>query len=313
MSLHVLEPGLFSLIVDFGRPASRSLGVPVGGAADRTSLALGNALLGIPPDTPALEISLAGPTLRAECDLACVLYGAPFQLSCGLQSLTAGKTFTLHAGEILRIGGTPVGLRGYFCVQGGIDSPMVMHSRSALGPVDGGDVLRCPPGNIAARFVHPPSELDLFEQLPSEKIKVLRVLPGAQTDWFAAQDLFGETAAVDHPLTVTIASNRMGLRLEGKPLPLPKRELVSEPVCPGSVQVFRDGQCVILGIDGQTIGGFPKIAQVISADLDKLGQVRPGDRICFQSVGLEQAQQLYREKSAALRHCLLRLQMAEGL
>jgi antagonist of KipI len=311
MSLHVLEPGLYSLIVDFGRPSYRSLGVPIGGAADRTSLALGNALVGNPIDTPALEISLAGPTLRADCDLACVLYGAPFQLKCGLQDLTAGKTFTLQAGQILRIGGTPLGLRGYLCVQGGFATPLLMGSRSALAPVHGSQELACQSGKIAARFLRPPPELDLFEQWQSEKIKILRVLPGPQADWFAGVELFTKATADFHSLTVTSASNRMGLRLQGDPLSLPKRELVSEPVCPGSVQVTRDGQCVILGIDGQTIGGYPKIAQIISADLDKLGQLRPGDRICFQQVSLEEAEQLYREKSAALRHWLLRLRTAE--
>src|SRR5439155_4241204 len=95
MSLRVLDPGLYSLVVDFGRPSCRSLGVPVGGAADRTSLALGNALVGNPPDAAALEITLAGPTLRAACELACVLYGAPFAMTSDRQRLTAYTTFTL--------------------------------------------------------------------------------------------------------------------------------------------------------------------------------------------------------------------------
>src|SRR2546430_6494102 len=104
MSLRVLEPGLQTLVVDFGRPHCRSLGVPVGGAADRTSLAIGNALVGNPPNTAALEITLAGPTLEAGCDLACVVRGAPFELISNRQPLTVGKTFTLRAGEQLRIG-----------------------------------------------------------------------------------------------------------------------------------------------------------------------------------------------------------------
>src|SRR5262249_28363450 len=80
MTLRVLDPGLYTLVVDFGRPHCRSFGAPVGGAADRTSLALGNALVGNPPDAAALEITLAGPTLEAGCDLACVVYVAPFDL-----------------------------------------------------------------------------------------------------------------------------------------------------------------------------------------------------------------------------------------
>ena len=101
----------------------------------------------------------------------------------------------------------------------------------------------------------------------------------------------------------------MGLRLEGEPISLPNRELVSEPVCSGTVQVTRDGQCIVLGVDGQTIGGYPKVAQVISADLDKLGQLRPGDRIRFRWVSLAEAEDLYRHKQKELREWLLRLRI----
>src|SRR3954470_2281049 len=138
MSLRVLDPGLQSLLVDFGRPAARSLGVPVGGAADRAALALGNALVGNPPDAAALEISLAGPTLQADSELACVLFGAPFEIWSDRRKLTAGKTFTLQQGEELHIGGTRAGMRAYFCVRGGCDGPLVLGSRSALEPLRAG-------------------------------------------------------------------------------------------------------------------------------------------------------------------------------
>jgi len=100
----------------------------------------------------------------------------------------------------------------------------------------------------------------------------------------------------------------MGLRLEGERIPLPDRELISEPVCPGAVQVTKDQQCIVLGVDGQTIGGYPKIAQVISADLDKLGQLKPVDSIRFQRVTLEEAERLYRQKQHKLHEWLVRLQ-----
>src|SRR5262249_41930908 len=115
MTLRVLDPGLHSLVVACGRVGYRSLGVPVGGAADRTALSVGNALVGNPPDAAALEISLAGPTLQADCELACVVYGAPFDLNTDRQRLRAGKTFTLRPEETLRIGGTPCGMRAYLC------------------------------------------------------------------------------------------------------------------------------------------------------------------------------------------------------
>jgi antagonist of KipI len=105
----------------------------------------------------------------------------------------------------------------------------------------------------------------------------------------------------------------MGIRLEGPPIPVPEGEMISEPVCPGSIQVTRDGQCIILGVDGQTIGGYPKIAQVISADRDLLGQLRPGDRVRFNEIGLEEAEGRYLARDRQLRQWCLRLQtISEG-
>ena len=92
---------------------------------------------------------------------------------------------------------------------------------------------------------------------------------------------------------------------------LPARELVSEPVSPGAVQVTRDGQCVILGTDGQTIGGYPKVAQVIAADLDLVGQLRPGDRGYFEQIEKGGTEELYRRKRRALREWLVRLREGE--
>jgi antagonist of KipI len=309
MTLRVLEPGLYTLVVNGGRPGYRSLGVPVGGAADRAALALGNSLVGNPPDAPALEISLAGPELQAGCELGCVVYGAPFGLTSDRQALTAGKTFTLHPDETLRIGSTPAGMRAYLCVRGGIEAPMILGSRSGLEPLRAGDELGCSPGSIRPRFLTRPRDHDGVgrDLLARPASVVLRALPGPQADWFQAEDFFGRPGA----FTVTPASNRMGVRLQGQPLRLPPRELVSEPVCPGSVQVTRDGQCIILGVDGQTIGGYPKVAQVISADLDRLGQLRPGDRVQFREVTLEEAERLYRRRQAWLREWLTRLRTAE--
>jgi allophanate hydrolase subunit 2 len=134
---------------------------------------------------------------------------------------------------------------------------------------------------------------------------LLHILDGPQADWFPAE------ALANRPFTVTPASNRMGLRLRGVPLPVPARELTSEPVAPGAVQVTRDGQCIVLGVDGQTIGGYPKVAHVVSADVDKLAQLRPGETVRFARVSLDEAEALYRRKQAELREWLTRLATAQ--
>src|SRR4051812_38831652 len=151
--LEVVRPGLYTLVVDRGRPRCRSLGVPVGGAADAFALAVGNALVGNPPDAAALEVNLAGPTLRAHGRLACVLHGAPFDLASDGQPLSAGTTFTLEPGEGLHIGGTGQGVRAYLCVRGGLQTPLVLGSRSGLEPVAAGALLPCLPGTIHGRSV----------------------------------------------------------------------------------------------------------------------------------------------------------------
>src|SRR5262249_39190931 len=138
-----------------------------------------------------------------------------------------------------------------------------------LAPLRAGAELPCTPGAIHPRFAH----------VPRDGSARLRVLDGAQASWFAEGTLRGAT------FQVSPSSDRMGVRLQGEPLPWPGREMVSEPVCPGTVQVTRDGQCIILGVDGQTIGGYPKVAQVISADLDGVGQLRPGAWVSFERVG----------------------------
>jgi antagonist of KipI len=297
MSLRVLEPGLLTLVVDRGRPSSRHLGVPLGGAADRASFQLGNALVGNPPDAAALEICLAGPTLQATCDIGCALAGAPFHVQLGREHWPVGRSFVLRAGQTLRIAGTKVGMRAYLCVRGGLQEPVVLDSRSGLEPVRRGQELASAPSHVRPR--------SFGEEKPhatwTEGIVTLRALPGPQADWFDLFEFFGQT------YRVTPTSNRMGLRLAGEALTRPTRELLSEPVAPGTVQVVNDGQCIVLGVDGQTIGGYPKVVQVIDADLDYLGQARPGQEVRFVQVGMDEAEAGFRVRELALNEWVTRL------
>lgn len=295
MSLTVLDAGLYSLLVDVGRPSSRALGMPLGGAADRAALALGNGLLGNSPTALALEVTLAGPTLRADHHTAAVLFGAPFSLMVnGERAIPAGTTFTLEPGEVLKIAGTPTGVRGTLCVAGGFDAPEVLGSRSSLEPVKAGDVLACRPSFTPARRSLPFLTLDSGES-------VLRAVDGPQCDWFPHDAFF------DRNYQISPNSNRMGLRLTGEPLTRRPGELVSEAVAPGAVQVTNDGQPVILGVDGQTIGGYPKIAHVIRADLDRLAQLRPGSTVRFVRVSFAEAEAAAQQRTDELRLWLARL------
>jgi antagonist of KipI len=294
--LTVVAPGLHTLVVDEGRPRTRSLGVPVGGAADRRALAVGNALVGNEAGA-ALEINLTGPTLQCSGRVAAVVFGAPFALESDRRRLTAGTTFTLDAGETLRIGGTAEGMRAYLCVRGGLQSPAVLGSRSALAPLAAGDELPCHAGAIRARFIR-------HRFLGDDEPNLLRALDGTQGDWFRSDEFYGREFRVGRE------SNRMGLRLTGATITPPRREIISEPVCPGTVQVTREGGCIVLGVDGQTIGGYPKIAQVIAADLDKIARLRPGTTIRFRRVEAAEAEALYRARGEELHEWLTRLRTA---
>jgi biotin-dependent carboxylase-like uncharacterized protein len=304
VSLRVREPGLLSLLVDFGRSRSRHLGVPLGGAADRAALALGNALVGNPPDAVAVEVTLAGPTLEALHPAACVIFGAAFQSAINDRDIPPATTFTLEPGDVLRAGGMRHGARGYLCVAGGFDAPEVLGSRSALEPLRAGDELKCRASRIEARSLAS-RERERPEEAAPGSPAVLRVLDGPQHDWFTDDAFFAQE------YEVTPASNRMGLRLRGEPLTRRSGELVSEAVAPGAVQVTNDGLPVVLGVDGQTIGGYPKVAHVIRADLDLLAQLRPGDRVRFARVTPDEAEAAARERAAWLGRWLARLRVAE--
>lgn len=300
MSLAVLDPGPLSLVVDLGRPHHRSVGVPLGGAADRAAFLQGNALVGNPSTCAALEFTTVGPTLRANCDLGCVIFGAPFDAWVDGTAINCDSTFNLKIGSTLRIGNTKHGLRGYLCVADGIHTRLALESRTAWDVVQRHDVLPCGESRVAIRSLRHP--IQSFTN--SDQMAVLRCIAGPQSDWFGGATIDG----TEH--IVSPQCNRMGVRLHGVPLPSPQREMVSEPVCPGSVQVVNDGQCIVLGVDCQTIGGYPKIAQVIAADLGCIGQLRIGQPVRFQLVSIDAAEELFHQRANQLRQLLTRLQLA---
>jgi 5-oxoprolinase (ATP-hydrolysing) subunit C len=342
MSLTVLDPGLQSLPVDLGRTGARALGVPLGGAADRRSFQFGNLLLGNPADAVAVEVTLKGPTLRAEVEAVAVVFGAPFVVTVNGREIPPNTTFRLTRGDTLRIGGTPIGCRAYLCTAGGFDVPEVLGSRSALSPLKAGDVLTCGASagrvgrGIRAEDLTPRPPLRPGEGVfngktwlatslndaerrittnplrdgeggernsPGEVFHLLRALPGPQADWFPTGGFF------DQPFTVAPASDRMGVRLLGEPIPKRAGELTSEPVAPGAVQVTNDGRPIVLGVDGQTVGGYPKVAHVIRADLDLLGQLRPGDAVCFSPVTADEANSAAEARAKELKLWRLRLEL----
>ncbi len=289
MGLIVIHPGLSSTIQDRGRPGYREFGVPEGGAFDRSSLALANALLGNDPDAAAIELTLTGGRFRATDRFALALAGAAMaahvETSAAPARLAIPGSFTLETGETLVLGGAPRALRTYLSVRGGWKTTPVLGSRSSETRLKIGDEIPAETGTTAT---HRPLE-PLF---PDPADGPIRLLDGPDGPVPAA--------LIEHPYRVAPASDRVGLRLDGPALEgLAMPERPSAPVAAGAVQVA-GGRVLVLGVAGGTIGGYPHVAHVIAADLDRLGQAAPGVELRFARVGIEEARRLDRERRAAL-------------
>jgi antagonist of KipI len=295
--IHVESPGLLTTVQDLGRHGHGVSGVSPAGAADPVSLRIANLLVGNPANTAALEMTLVGGRYRFEVDARVVLTGAPVDA-------IQWAAFDVRAGDVLDIGPAHDGARMYLGVRGGVDVPLFLGSASThllagLGGHEGralrrGDVLRI--GASDAPFLSGAIGRETLARLAPRK--TLRVTYGPQVDWFSDLD---RAKLVITPYTVTQQVDRMGIRLEGTPLkPNEGQHMITEGVPLGAVQIPAGGQPIILFVDQQTTGGYPKIANVISADLASIGQLRPGDEVRFEWVTIATAHALLREQESLM-------------
>lgn len=304
MSLLVRRPGTYSLLVDGGRPQTLHSGIPYAGPADHAAWQLGNALVGNTESRSmiALEISLQGPILESTARHTLVVMGAAFVVqhrqagTPASKLIPVGHVFTVDAGDEMTIQGIDsAGLRAYLCVAGGFS---VQTSLLSNEPIKINDTLACheTTRRLPHRWVVP-------EPWPeAAKSGFVRLTAGTHLSK-KLKELLIETK-----FTVRPESNRMGLRLASKTTwPSDGKELVSAPVVPGTLQLPVGGQPILLGVDAQTIGGYPRLGHVIVADLDRVGQLRPGDTIRFSLVTLEEAEQLQHSRQQWLRSWLERI------
>lgn len=293
--VRVVRPGGLTTVQDLGRPGWRSHGVTAGGAVDRLSARVANVLAGNAETAAVLELTQTGPVLRFEAAARLVLTGAQ------VAGLPWNRVFAVEAGETLDCSRLVSGTRAYLAVAGGFDAPVVLGGRGValqggFGGADGsigralqaGDELSW--GRLARSGLAPGAwSAGVRTALCGRDDMEVRVLPGAQADWFDDQARGALAAGEFH---VTARGNRMGVRLSGGVLTrLRTNEMVSQPVAAGAVQVPPDGQPIVLLADCQTVGGYPQIAQVITADLDRLAQARPGATVRFVTVSVAEAEQ----------------------
>jgi biotin-dependent carboxylase-like uncharacterized protein len=279
-SLDVLDAGMFTTVQDLGRRGWAHFGVARSGAADRSSLRLGNRLVGNPEDAAGLEVLAGAAVFRVDGPAVVAVTGARGAVAVNDQPEARNVALRLAKGDVLRLGRATHGLRSYLAVRGGVDVTPVLGSRSydQLGgigpaPLRAGDSLP-----IGAE----PDRAPFWEVAPVREIgpeSTLRVVTGPRDGWLLPPgigQLTGET------WTVLPMSDRTGLRLSGPRIGRRDGELRSEGLVPGAVQVPADGAPIVLGPDAGVTGGYPVVAVVVDADLGVLGQLAPGGRVRFR-------------------------------
>jgi antagonist of KipI len=305
--IHVRAPGLLTTVQDLGREGYGPLGVSPSGAADPISLRIGNRLVGNPENTAGLEMTLLGGTFVFPEGAIFAMTGSDFGASLDGIALDPWRSVEAAPNQTLQVGATRTGARSYLCVQGGISVPPFLNSASThllsgLGghqgrPLQKNDVLTIghqSQGSLHS-FRHRTVAAQTLNRLSPRK--VLRVTPGPQDKSFStsSRKLFYASS-----YRVAEESNRMGLRLQGPPLAPPGGQMITEGVSLGAVQITSAGLPIILFVEQQTTGGYPKIANVISADLSSVAQLRPRDEISFELIDWTMAHSLSLEQEQLL-------------
>jgi 5-oxoprolinase (ATP-hydrolysing) subunit C len=317
--VEVTAPGALATIQDLGRTGWRRFGVPCAGALDTCWLRIANRLAGNPEGAAAIEFFVAGPILKAHDAPVRLAFAGdfPITLERGGRAeiersvLESWRSVTLQPGDTVRVGSPRSGRVGYVAIAG-LTVPDVLgsastYTRARIGGVQGralapGDRLHAAAAPSAASGEPAPEAM--LREPPAGFDAPIRVIPGPQDDHFGAEAMatfFGADYRVSRD------ADRMGLRLEGPALkhrPDKGAEIVSDATVPGSIQVPGNGLPIVLLADGQTAGGYPKIATAISADLARLANAAVGAHLRFAPVSVAQAEALARAREEKVQRCL---------
>jgi biotin-dependent carboxylase-like uncharacterized protein len=303
-ALHILKPGLMTTIQDLGRAGFQNLGIGISGALDPVALRLANLLVGNEPGAAGLEVLYLGPIIEIEADSARMSFvgaAATVEILSDASASSGTRIETMRSvrvkrGEVVRVGSLTGGAVLYVGIEGGFDIQPILGSLSTN--IRGGT------GGWQARAMIAGERLPLCRMRAMDRDEChvegiefrapsrIRAIPGPQDDYFSDAEIakfFGSE------YTVQSGSDRVGMRLQGEAIQHAKGfNIASDATAPGSVQVPGNGQPIVLMPDRQTIGGYPKIATVISADLPALGRLSIGSKIEFESVTVETGQALRR-------------------
>lgn len=304
--IEIINGGMLSTVQDSGRFGVMKNGFTQSGAMDAYSMKTVNALCSNRLDAPVIEMTMLGITARFTEEHVFCISGGDFQPKLNGAPIENNKPYKAAVGDLLQIGAAKSGMRCYLGVCGGIDVPVVMGSAStniklAIGGFEGRKLKAGDKLGVGKNDVIP----DLSKSAPlqdyPDHVKI-RVVLGPQDDMFTDTDIAFFTKQI---YTVTPDLDRMGIRLSGIALRgKDGMDIISDGITFGSIQIARSGMPIILMADHQTAGGYAKIATVISADLSRLAQVRPYNKIMFEAVSLKQAErEAKREKKYFEKLC----------
>tara|TARA_B100001079_G_scaffold140290_1_gene120147 strand:- start:448 stop:1374 length:927 start_codon:yes stop_codon:yes gene_type:complete len=297
LSIRILNPGLQTTIQDLGRNGYSHYGVSSSGAADDLSFRLGNLIVGNKENLAAIEMTLLGGDYKFDIDANISLTGSKFDAKIEGESLHFYKNIPIQSGQLLSIGQSLQGSRCYLAVRGGIDindvlSAKTTHLTSKIGGVDGRSLKKDDVLIIGEeqKLLNP---ININEMLDINMSKLL-IIKGLQSNYISKSTW---KIFLNQEYIVSNLSNRMGIRLEGNSLKLDnENEIITEGVPLGAIQLPSNGYPIISFVEHQTTGGYPKIANVISSELHKVGQLKPGDKFQFELVSLEEAEALRHER-----------------
>ncbi len=301
----VLTPGAYTTVQDEGRFGYQQMGIPVSGVLDSFAFRVANMLVENPVNCAVLEITVMGPRLEVLSEADISITGAEMGITLNDQPVQGWKSIKVKPGDILGINQVKSGCRAYLAVTGGIDVSEVMGSRSTYVG-----------GKIGGYYGHSLKQGDIIKRGKGLKLKTARHLspavipkyssnifihavPGPQDDFFDE----GLKTMFESEFMVSAKADRMGYRLQGPVIKHREevaKSIISEPSVPGGIQVPADGQPIILLVE-QTVGGYTKIATVISTDICKVAQATPGDLIRFEQITLETAHTLYRDRQKLMK------------
>jgi 5-oxoprolinase (ATP-hydrolysing) subunit C len=313
--LFVEAPGLSTTVQDLGRFGHQHLGMPVSGALDHIALRIGNALVGNPQGTAALEIRMQGPTLRVEAEsIRVALTGTSAHLEildATGRAAAPWESVRLKQGQRFRIGSLRDTSCCYLAIEGGFAissqfGSLSTYARGNLGGFEGRALQHEDKLPLCLGRVQDRDELRLRNAPTADERSPVRVVLGPQNSYFTAEavQIFLEAA-----FTVSHQADRMGVRLEGPALSHARGfNIVSDGIATGAVQVPGTGKPIILLADHQTTGGYPKLAVVASVDLPRLGRMMPGNSLRFREVPVEEAEEAKRSQERSTVELLAKLE-----